>query len=364
MSKDSFLHRFFANLGALGIYVLPFLLGIFLVFSWFNGNFVAPLSKGSSEKIGFQVESGWNLQKVAQELESKALIKNWWSVYWLAKFKKENNGEPLKIVAGEYELSPAMSPNEILMALKAGKTVEHPLELPVGLTVKEAGKFLAATKLVTEEEAYDALRDQALMAQLGIPAFIPEGYLMEGTYQFAKPVTAKQIVTVIVEKTRKVFSERLENWEGRASELGFRPYEILTLASMLEKESEDVQERTDLSAVYHNRLRIGMQLHSNATLAYGIPDFNGTVSQQDIQTPGPYNTYLNLGLPPTPICTPSIEALKSALYPSEKDYLYYFRHPDGTFVYSSTFKEHQAKMKQAGLTPEGPAPAAAGKPAK
>jgi UPF0755 protein len=343
--RDTPIFKFFLNLGGLGFYILPFLLGVFLVFSWFQTNFLLPVDPTSTETVGYQVQAGKSLENLAKELEEKGLVNNSLSIKWLGEIRKKNKEKPFSLKAGEVALSRSMKPSEILDALSSGEIVAYQVGIPAGATVKDVAVIMAKTELVNEKQAYDALRNQRLMAQLGVPAYIPEGYLLEGGYSFQKPITAEQIVEEIVKTSKATLTTNLGNWQARASELGYRPYEILVLASILYREtSGDISEQAKVSAVYHNRLRIGMQLQSEKTLRYGLPDLPLVLGESDRAIESPYNTFLNIGLPPTPVCSPSLEAIRAALYPDDSDHLYFFKTPQGKFVYSSTFKEHQKKL--------------------
>lgn len=322
---------------------MAFLLGLSAVYFWFDRNLLSPLEPESETSVVFEIKEGWNLKTISEGLEEAGLIRRWWSVYYLSRLKDDEN--KLSITAGEYALSPDKTPQQILDILLSGETVQHKLVLPAGITVRQAAKLIGDADLVSEYQAFEALRDQQIMTRLGIPAYVPEGYLLEGRYSFRKPITAAQVVAKIATESKERLDQELEGWKSRASEIGFLPYEILVIASILEKESESITERKILSSLYHNRLRIGMPLQSDAVLRYNLAEDHGEITQEDISSPSPYNLYLNTGLPPTPICTPSIASIDAALYPDDTDFLYFLRRRDGSLDYSATFKEHEAKRK-------------------
>lgn len=347
-----FLVRFFATLGSIGIYVLPFLIGLGLVYAWLHGSLLAPIEKGNKETVLFEIKEGWDINTIAQKLEDSGLLAKAWSLEFLSNLRSSDDGKALSIVSGEYSLSKGQTPSEILSTLLGGGTVKHDLVIPVGVTVQQAAKIIGDAHLVSEEEAYQALRNHSTMVRLGIPAYIPEGYLMAGTYQFSKPIKGQQIVAEIVTKSQEMLDQQLEDWKARASALGFSPYEILTLASLLEKETSDPLARKTISSIFHNRLRIGMELESLASLRYTLPDTQVEITREDILAPGPYNLFQNMGLPPTPICTPSLDSIQAALYPEDTDYLYFFKADDGTFVFSETGSEHRKQLQAHGRAPE------------
>jgi UPF0755 protein len=132
----------------------------------------------------------------------------------------------------------------------------------------------------------------------------------------------------------------LSEWDSRVVELGMSQHSILTLASIIEKESGNFDEQPIVSSVFHNRLKINMRLQADPTVIYGIKDFNGNITKKDLQTETPYNTYVISGLPPGPIANPGITAIKAALYPAETKYFYFVGNGDGRHVFSETLDRH------------------------
>jgi len=347
---------FLSILGRIGGYLIAFVIGIILVHGWFKANFLEPVSPHSTEKVFFEVSKGSNLRKISEDLEKRGVIKHWYALYYLSKLKADT--DQLKILAGEYELSPSMTPMSIFAALTSGKIVQHPLTIPPGVTMSDVAAIMAKTGLVTLDESMAAMNDRNLMIELDIPAVIPEGYLFPETYLFSRPIDAKQMIVRIVQEGNKRMDDGIRNWRERAKELGFTPYQLLTLASIVEKETGKAEERGRIASVFHNRLRIGMPLQSDPTVIYGIPNFSGNITKEDLKAPGPYNTYINTGLPPTPICNPGLDSLKASLYPDDTDYLYFVSKGDGSHQFSATYKEHQSAVNsfQKGIPPSSSPP--------
>jgi UPF0755 protein len=352
------LRNFLSALGRVGGYLIAFIIGVFFVSHAIKSNFLSAAQPGSTAQVYFEVGKGSNLRTISEQLEKQGVVKHWYSLYYLSKFKGDSAA--LKILAGEYELSPGYTPQKIFEVLTSGKIVQHPLTIPEGVNVHDVAQLMAKTGLVSLEDAQRALSDRNLMLQLDIPALTPEGYLYPETYNFSRPINAEQIVSRVVQEGMKKMDDGIRGWQDRAKEIGFTPYQMLTLASIIEKETSKSEERGLIASVFHNRLRIGMPLQSDPTVIYGIPDFNGNLTKEDLKTPGPYNTYLNTGLPPTPICNPSLDSLKAALYPEETDYLYFVGKGDGSHHFSATYKEHQQAVKN---FQQGGARAAANPPA-
>lgn len=347
--RDSFIYRFFYALGNAGIWVVPLTLPVFLALYFYLAYFERPYKPGATETVIFAVTDQTDMDDIAKDLEEQGLIRSRYSVSVLSKKEefKDKSGGPLRIVTGEYHLSPSMSPRQILTKLLSNERVTYTVQIDEVTTVREAAQRIADSGLSSLDEAKAALEDQALMRDLEIPAFIPEGYIPPGAYEFAKPIDPRQIVKTFVTKSAEYFESGINGWQKRAQEIGYTPYEMVTLASLVEKDSPTPEERENIASVYHNRLRIGMQLQSEAALAYGIPDFQGKITQQDIAEEGPYNTFRNTGFPSTPICTPTIESLRSVLYPKDTDYLYFVEAGDGRTLYSPTFGQHKENLRTA-----------------
>jgi UPF0755 protein len=178
---------------------------------------------------------------------------------------------------------------------------------------------------------------------MGITADTLEGYLFPDTYYFPSGLESKSIITAMVKQFRIAFKPE---WQTRAEELGMSVHEVVTLASIIEKETGAPEERPLISSVFHNRLKKGMRLETDPTVIYGIPDFDGNIKRRHLNTYTPYNTYKIKGLPPGPIASPGAAALEAALYPAQSKYLYFVSKKDGTHQFSATIKEHNAAVRK------------------
>lgn len=347
--------RLLAAIGRIGVYFIPFLFGVLIVLLWFRSAFLTPVDPGNTNPILFEVVKGANIKSISKELEQKGILKHWYSVYYLSKSKVNDSGD-LKILAGEYELSAGLRPAQILEILLGGKVVAHDVSFPEGTPLKDLPMILAKSGLVSEQEATAALQDRSLLADLGVPTVSLEGFLFPETYSFSRPVTAQDMIKRMVTEWKNQLDVKLPGWKERASELGLSTIQMMTLASIIEKETGDKSERALISSVFHNRMRIGMKLQSDPTVIYGIKNFNGNLTKEDLKTPTPYNTYIIDGLPPTPICNPGLESIRAAIYPQETDYIYFVGKGDGTHIFSAFYKDHLVAVNryQKGL---GAAPA-------
>ena len=346
--------RILAAIGRIGVYFIPFLIGVLIVLLWFRASFLTPVTPGDTTPVLYEVVKGANIKSISKELEQKGILKHWYSVYYLSKSKMKDSGE-LKILAGEYELSAGLRPAQILEVLVSGKVVTHEVTFPEGTTLQELPLILAKSGLVSAQEVKAALTDRNLLADLGVPAVTLEGFVFPETYSFSRPVTAQDMVKRMVAEWKSQLDSKIPGWRERASELGFSTIQMMTLASIIEKETGDKNERAIISSVFHNRMRIGMPLQSDPTVIYGKKDFTGNLTKEDLKTPTPYNTYINTGLPPTPICNPGIESIKAALFPQDTDFLYFVARGNGTHQFSAMYKDHVAAVNQfqKGLVPQG-----------
>jgi UPF0755 protein len=285
------------------------------------------------------IPAGWALQQVATLLEQEQLIKSRWGLVWRARLEAVER----KIQPGEYELHAAMSPAEILSKLVAGRVVLHSVTIPEGYTIAQIAEVLADRNITDREEFLRLTRDQSFIRTLNISAETLEGYLFPDTYRFARHTAAKDVIQTMVERLEQVFSAE---WRGRAQELGMTRHQVLTLASVIEKETGSAEERPQISSVFHNRLKKNIPLQSDPTVIYGLPHFDGNLRKKDLSHPSPYNTYRWIGLPPGPIASPGAESIRAALYPAATPHLYFVSKNDGTHYFSTTLAQHNRAVEQ------------------
>jgi len=316
--------------------VIPLLLSV-----WFSFElYLAP--KTIPQKIFFVVEEGTGVQGIAQKLKEEGIIKKTWPFllgYRLYFFSKS-------LKAGEYEFDLPLSTKKILNLLSEGKVYLHSLTIPEGLTRREIAQHLASLEIIAEEDFLEMSSKTDIIASLDSQAENLEGYLFPETYNFTKGTSAETIISAIVSQFKEVFSAE---WQRRAAEIKMTPREVVTLASLIEKETSIPEERKLVSAVFHNRLRIGMKLDCDPTIIYAMKEqgiYKGRLLKKHLKFNSPYNTYLNRGLPPGPICNPGKPSLEAALYPSEEKYLYFVSKNDGSHVFSRTFTEHQREVRK------------------
>lgn len=299
---------------------------------------VIPAVENPPSKV-VTVPEGATFQQVALLLDRERLIKSRQAFLLLGRSQSADR----KIRAGEYELNAGMTPAEILTKLLSGQVVLHPVTVPEGLTMAQVAELLAQQGLANREELLRLVRDRTFAASLGLKAETLEGYLYPDTYKFPKNVKAKEALTTMVEHLRQVYTPE---FQARTEELKMTQHEVLTLASVIEKETAATGEREEISAVFHNRLKKRIPLQSDPTVIYGLPNFDGNIRKKDLSSPSPYNTYRVAGLPPGPIANPGLRAIRAALYPSNSRALFFVSKNDGTHQFSTTLTEHNEAVER------------------
>lgn len=248
-----------------------------------------------------------------------------------------------RIKAGEYMLSSAMSPKEILHKFVSGKVHLYKVTLPEGYSLNQIAAVVAGAGLATEEAFMKAVYDADLAHSFGINADSFEGYLFPDTYYFSKGIPAEKIIAAMVNRFHSQFKPE---WKQQAEKIGFSIHEIVSLASIIEKETGVPSERSVISSVFHNRLKKKMRLESDPTVIYGIKEFDGNLTREHLNTQTRYNTYRNRGLPPGPIANPGSAAIESALYPDDTSFLFFVSKKDGSHKFSTTISEHNSAVRK------------------
>ncbi len=314
---------------------LSFLMMVFLLIGF--GLFVlTPAEKGGAEQV-IVVKEGLSLKEVARELEGRKIItKKALFMLWARLM-----GYSRKIKAGEYRLSPDMAPLRILEKLTRGAIITHPVTIPEGFTREQIAGLLEREGLVKKKEFLSLTEDPAVLKQYGIPGQTLEGYLYPDTYQFARGISPLTAIDTMVRRFWQMFGPLNQ----RVREVGMEVNEVVTLASIVEKETGRPEERPAIASVFLNRLKRGMRLESDPTVIYGLADFDGNLTRKNLSKPTPYNTYVIRGLPPGPIANPGLEAIRAVLYPASTKYLYFVSKNDGSHHFSKTLSEHNKAVQ-------------------
>jgi UPF0755 protein len=299
----------------------------------------APAQANNSKEVVINVRQGQTLKTTADLLHQNSIIKNPLKLIIIARIK----GYDKHLKAGEYLLSAAMTPRQILEIMVKGEVQLHKLTVPEGYNSRQIAELVAQAGFGTGEEFNRLASDPDLAREMGIEAATFEGYLFPDTYFFPRDVTVKKIISTMVQRFRSVFKPE---WKERAKSFGFTVHQVVTLASIIEKETGAPVERPIISSVFHNRLKKKMRLESDPTVIYGIKNFDGNLTRKHLQTRTPYNTYKIKGLPVGPIANPGRASLEAALFPKETSYIYFVSKKDSTHHFSTNLKEHNRAVRK------------------
>jgi UPF0755 protein len=292
---------------------------------------VSPAKKGASAQVVI-IREGGSPRDVAEDLAGKGIVSS--RRLFLLWIKVLGYGK--RIRAGEYSLAPDMTPMTILEKLIRGLVVTYPVTFPEGFTRMQIAELLSQRGLVEKEAFLSLTRDPAVLKKHGVSAPTLEGYLFPDTYHFARGTLPQTVVDTIV----KQFFQRVLPLKEAVDRSGMKLEEVITLASIVEKETGRAEERPLIASVFLNRLKKGMRLDSDPTVIYGIENFDGDLKKQDLTRETPYNTYVISGLPPGPIANPGLESIRAVLFPAKSEYLYFVSKNDGSHHFSKTLSEH------------------------
>ena len=297
-----------------------------------------PAGSQTTEKLVI-VHPGQGFKAFSKRLHASGIIQDR-SKFELFAFIK---GDDKRIKAGEYSLSSAMAPRKILEVLVSGKVRLYKITIPEGYNLRQIAKLVDHPGLTTETGFLKTATDSALASAMGIDAASFEGYLFPETYYFPKNLAPEKVISTMVNRFWLVFKPE---WKEQAQALGLSVHQIVTLASIIEKETGAVFERPIISSVFHNRLQRNMRLESDPTVIYGIKGYDGNITRKHLAMPTPYNTYTIKGLPPGPIASPGIEAIEAALYPADTKFLYFVSKKDKTHQFSTNIKDHNRAVQK------------------
>ena len=295
----------------------------------------------ASAAIQFHVVAGASLHTVLARLQDLGALHDARMIDLAIRV----GGSHPKIRAGSYEIPAHASPAEIMDLLVAGRVLLRSLTVVEGSTFTELRRAIEQRRDILQ--TLRALDAPELMAALGHPGEQPEGRFFPDTYRFAEGSTDRDVLQLAYRQMNDLLAAL---WSGRAANLPLRsPYEARTLASVVEKETAQANERAVIAGVFVSRLRQGMRLQSDPTIIYGLgAAYDGDIRTRDLQTDGPYNSYTRDGLPPTPICLPGRAALEATLHPREDGSLFFVAAPDGkgSHVFSRDYASHQAAIRR------------------
>jgi len=252
-------------------------------------------------------------------------------------------GGDRNIKPGTYLLKHGTPWKDIVSALNGGHGLVNTITIPEGYSLSQITPLLARTLKVPAESVQAAVRDTALLARLDIPNPTVEGYVFPDTYAFPLGTTARQAVREMV----YAFERRWKpDWDASLVELKINRNDLVTMASIVEREARLPEERPVIAAVYYNRLRRGMRLQADPTIQYALGHHVGRVLYKDLEVESPYNTYIHKGLPPGPVASPGAASLAAAANPANVPYLYFVASKDGHHEFRMTLDEHTTAIRQ------------------
>jgi UPF0755 protein len=325
--------------GFTGLIVCGVAIFLFIEFLNYTSMWAAPEKK--SREVVIDIPQNTDLAEVAKMLKKEGIIKNekaFLRAFRLKSFVKKN----IAVRAGEMSLDPSKDVWATIDSLNKGKIKYYRFTVPEGLGMAEIARLVEKEGIGSAEEFWALCHDQDFIKSLGVDAVNLEGYLFPETYTYKKGDKNRDMIKQMVGNFNKVWT----NYSAAALANHLSKNEVLTLASIVEKETGAPSERPIIAAVFFNRLKSKMRLQTDPTVIYGIPNFNGNLTRKDLETPHPYNTYVIPGLPPGPIANPGEAAIKAVLYPSKNKYLYFVSKNDGTHHFSETLREHNRMVAQ------------------
>jgi UPF0755 protein len=325
--------------------------GSVLLYVW-NG--LKPTAAG--EPVQIEIPKGISANRTADLLEQNGIIRN--ALLFKYYLQMKDQGDHFQ--AGLYEMRPGMTNDEIIAMLNEGRTVKPPtfrFTIPEGYTIEKIADKLEAEGLI-DKAAFLKLADSAeARVWSSAAASVPndeqlvhplEGYLFPETYEMEASSTEADILKRMMAELDRKLDQLPDNWQDILEERNMTLHELLTVASLVEREVAVAEERPIVASVIYNRLKEGMPLQVDATVQYALGGTKERLLEEDLEIDSPYNTYKIPALPPGPIASPSLSAIRAALEPEETEYLYYVTKKDGsrTHLFAKTFKEHQENIRK------------------
>ena len=302
----------------------------------------APFKGYAEDEVFFEVDRGAAGAHIGRALESKGIIEDA-RLFVIALRLRDETGA---IQAGEYRFAEPLSTLDVLDRLVAGDIYTFPITVPEGLTVAETAEHLAAKGLGDAAALEAAFQNTTLVSQLDRDGSDLEGYLFPTTYQFTRNPSPSEVARTMTSQFAEIFDATKR---AKSEELGLSVREVVTLASVIEKETGNAEERPLIGSVVWNRLKRGMPLGMDSTIIFAMKmqgTYNGNLRRVDLETEHPYNTYLVAGIPPGPIASPGEASIDAVLEPAETRYLYFVSKNDGSHHFSTTYREHTNAVRK------------------
>ena len=338
---------------ALRLGLLLALLGM-AVGVWLYDRLESPLAPSPRPQTTVFIPYGSSTSDIFRRLDSEGIVRPAWMAELFYRIAR--SATPLQ--AGEYRFKRPESLSDVIARMARGDVVKHTVVVPEGLTAEETFELFWSRGISRPEAFRAAFHNPQLISSIAPGAPDLEGFLFPDTYVVTRSTSARQIVEGMLANFRRHFGPDLRE---RASAMPLTIRQAVTLASIVQKESGLISEEPVIAGVYWNRLRRGMRLQADPTVAYALKmdgKWSGTLYRSDYGYASPFNTYLTEGLPPGPICNPGAEALRAAVRPAQTEFLYFVADKSGGHVFSRTFEEHLNAIAAARRTRDAaPSPA-------
>lgn len=321
------------------------LAGVAALFGWMMiRSYESTPHSGSGKEIAVTIPHGAGPRRVARLLAKAGVIDDQLNFERYVHYYRRVAGE---LKAGELAFRDDMTPAQVLDVLLAGTPVTHLVTIPEGLRIDEVAEIYAQSGMADKAKFVSRARDSKFARSLGVPADSLEGFLYPDSYKFRKDTPLDEILKTMVDGYKHVFTAE---WHARAKQIGMSELQVVTLASIVEKETGDASERALISGVFHNRLRDNWRLDTDPTVIYAVllerGSFSGNLTHADLKIDSPYNTYRHKGLPPGPICNPGREAIEAALFPKKTKNFFFVSKNDGTHFFCPTLACHNAAVRR------------------
>lgn len=326
----------------LAVVCLILVAGVFVALGFIFRTTFQAYQPENTVRVTIEVGRGQSPASISRQLEAMQVIRNQKIFLYAGKIR----GSWSIVKAGEYELSPSMTTAQIFNILASGISVGRPFLVREGENTFEIADAIEAKGFGKRAEFLKLIHDPDFISKAGLtpPPKSLEGYLYPDTYFFPRKTSVEDIIRGMVHRFTMVWGP---NEDFKAKELGFTRDEVITLASMIEKETGAPNERPVISGVFHNRLKKKMRLQSDPTTIYGIwARYRGNIHKSDLLESTPYNTYTVPALPVGPIANPGLEAIRASLNPALHSYLYFVSKNDGTHTFTSTYEDHEKAVSK------------------
>lgn len=324
------------------VLVLGLLVGIGLAANHYVRLAHAPYKGYSEAELFFTVERGASGRSIGRKLAEESIVSDARVFSAMLRYR----GDMAKLQAGEYLFREPMSMFQVADKLVSGDVYTFSVTVPEGLTLHETAELLDQRGVSEAHELISVFQSPALVRDIDPDASDLEGYLFPSTYRFPREPSPELVVRTMVNQFRELYER---SWRGAAEGKELSARELVTLASIIEKETGTDAERSLIGSVFWNRIERGMPLQSDPTIIYALKlegRFDGNLRRRDLQMLSPYNTYQVRGLPPGPIASPGQNSIRAVLEPAETKYLYFVSKNDGTSYFSETLREHNAAVRK------------------